>query len=303
MMRIPGLRGVGAGEIAKRCLRQGMLHDTLTHARAISYQVLFSFFPFLIFFFALLGYLDLANLFDWLRRHSEVFFLHQTAPQINAIIDQLEQRRHGMLSLGAVVALWAASSAMRAMMRAMNVVYEVRETRPLWKRYAWSIAATLAIGPMLASALTLLLVRPDALEALARVLGVNVSLAVLWAWWLRWPVILMLLTATVTVVYWVGPDVQQRFVFVTPGAFVAVLAWFIASLGFDVYVREIAAIGDVYGSVGTLVVLLLYCLISALMLLFGAELNAAVEYCSPLGKNPGERAPGRRETASGHHAA
>ncbi|MBK4735098.1 YihY/virulence factor BrkB family protein [Noviherbaspirillum pedocola] len=303
MMRIPGLRGIGPGEIARRCIQQCVLHDTLTHARAISYQVLFSFFPFLIFFFALLGFLDLANLFDWLRRHSEVFFLRQTAPQINALIDQLEQRHHGMLSLGVAVALWAASSAMRAMMRAMNAVYEVRETRALWKRYAWSIAATLAIGPMLALALTLLLVRPDAMEALVRVFGVDVSLAVLWAWWLRWPVILLLLTATVTVIYWVGPDVQQRFVFVTPGAFLAVLAWFFASLGFDVYVRDIATIGDVYGSIGTIVVLLLYCLFSSLILLFGAELNAAVEYCSPLGKNPGERAPGLHETASEHHPA
>jgi membrane protein len=196
------------------------------------------------------------------------------------------------------VALWAASSAMRAMMRAMNAVYEVYEARPWWKRYAWSVAATLAIGPMLSLALTLLLVRPDAMASLVRQLGWNAGFAVLWGWWLRWPVILMLLTATVTVVYWVAPDVKQRFVFVTPGAFLAVLAWFLASLAFDIYVRDIAAIGEVYGSVGTIVVLLLYCLISALILLFGAELNAALEHCSPQGKDPGERAPGEREAAS-----
>jgi membrane protein len=263
----------------------------LTHARAISYQVLFAFFPFLIFFFALLGFLEIAGLFDWLRRQSEVFFLRQTAPQINAILDQLEQRRHGVLSLAVVVSLWASSSAMRAMMRAMNAVYEVREERALWKRYAWSVAATLAVGPLLALALTLLLVRPDAMATLARHFGADTAVAVLWAWWLRWPAILLLLTATVTVIYWVAPDVKQRFRFVTPGAVLAVLAWFIASLGFDFYVRDIARIGEVYGSVGTIVVLLLYCLISSLILLLGAEINAAVEYCSPIGKNPGEKVP------------
>lgn len=291
-MRIPGLRGIGLRTLAVRCLRQCIAHDTLTHARAISYQALFAFFPFLIFFFALLGFLDLANLFDWLRRHSELFFLRQTAPQINAILDQLEQRRHGMLSLGVVLSIWASSSAMRAMMRALNAVYEVEEGRPWWKRHAWSVLSTFAVGPMLALALTLLLVRPDALAALARIFGTDAQLAALWSWWLRWPAIFLLLTATVTVIYWVAPDVRQRFRFVTPGAFLAVLAWFLASLGFDFYVRDIATVGEIYGSVGTMVVLLLYCLISALILLVGAELNAAVEYCSPSGKQPGEKAPG-----------
>jgi membrane protein len=289
--------------LAARCIHQCIRHDTLTHARAISYQVVFAFFPFLIFFFALLGFLHIANVFDWLRRQSEAFFLHQTAPQINAILDQLEQRRHGMLSLGVAASLWASSSAMRAMMRAMNAVYEVTEARPWWKRYAWSVAATLAVGPMLALALTLLLVRPDAMATLVRHIGVDTDIAILWAWWLRWPVILLLLTATVTVVYWVAPDVRQRFVFVTPGAFLAVLAWFVTSLGFDLYVRDVASIGDVYGGVATFVVMLLYCLISSLILLVGAELNAAVEYCSPSGKNPGERVPGEdaREKAAHPH--
>jgi membrane protein len=292
MMRMPGLRGASPVSLARRCIGQFIAHGMLTHAKAISYQVLFAFFPFLIFLIALLGFLDVAQLFDWLRRQSELFFLSDTAPQINALLDQLEERRHGMLSAGVALSLWASSSAMRSMMRAMNMVYEVQEARPWWQRFALSIAATLAVGMMLTSALTLLLVRPAAIAVLLRHFGANAPFALLSAWWLRWPAILLLLTATVTVIYWVAPDVRQRFRFVTPGAFIAVLAWFIASLGFDFYVRRVASVGDLYGSVGTLVVLLAYCLLSSLILLFGAELNAAVEYCSPAGKNPGEKAPG-----------
>ena len=100
---------------------------------------------------------------------------------------------------------------------------------------------------------------------------------------------MLLLTATVTVVYWAAPDVEQRFQFVTPGAFVAVLAWFAASVGFDFYVRNIGNYDQVYGSVGTAVVLLLYFFISSLILLFGAELNAALEHNAPSGKNPGDK--------------
>ena len=286
---IPGLRGVGLAQLLRHALAQFLAHDMATHARAVTFQVLFSLFPFVILFMALLGYFELSNLFDWLRRQSEVFLLKSTAPQMNSVLDQLQQRRHGMLSFGIVFALWASSSAMRSMMNALNVVYGVREGRPVWKRYLLSIVTTLVVGTVLAAALTLLLVRPAAIATLAEHVGLAHWWARLWAWWLRWPAIVLLLTAIVTVVYWAAPDVEQRFQFVTPGAFVAVLAWFAASLGFDFYVRNIGAYDQVYCSVGTAVVLLLYFFISSLILLFGAELNAAVEQFAPSGKNPGDK--------------
>lgn len=288
-MRIPGLRGASSRSLLKRTISQFLVHDMQTHARAVTYQVLFSLFPFIIFFIALLGFFDLSNLFDWLRRRSEVFFLMQTAPQMNVILDQLQQRRHGMLSFGVGFSLWASSSAMRSMMKALNVVYGVKEGRPAWKRYAVSVVTTLVVGTTLAMAVTLLLVRPTAMQALFQHFGVDPVFAALWSWWLRWPAIVLLLTATVTVVYWAAPDVEQRFQFVTPGAFLAVLVWGVASIAFGYYVRNVSNFDQVYGSVGTVIVLLLYFFISAFILLFGAELNAAVEFYAPTGKNAGDK--------------
>ncbi len=288
-MHIPGLRGVSPHSLLKRAISQFLVHDMQTHARAVTYQVLFSLFPFIIFFMALLGYFDLSNLFDWLRRRSEVFFLTQTAPQMNSIMDQLQQRRMGMLSFGVGFSIWASSSAMRSMMKALNVVYGVKEERPAWKRYALSVITTLVVGTTLATAVTLLLVRPAAMQALAQYFGVDPMFAAVWSWWLRWPAIVLLLTATVTVVYWIAPDVEQRFQFVTPGAFLAVLVWCAASFAFDFYVRNVGEIDQIYGSVGTAIVLLLYFFISAFILLLGAELNAAVEFYAPAGKNAGDK--------------
>lgn len=288
-MAIPGLRGIALAGLLKRTSSQFIAHDMVTHARAVTFQVLFSFCPFVILFMALLGYLEMSSLFDYLRRQSDVFFLRQTAPQMNAVIDQLQQRRHGMLSFGIVFALWASSSAMRAMMNAMNVIYGVREERPVWKRYLLSILTTLAVGVVLAAAVTLLLVRPEAIALLAEDLGLPHWWAGMWAWYLRWPAILLLLTTAVTVIYWAAPDVEQRFQFVTPGAVIAVLVWFGASLAFDFYVRNIGDYDRLYGSVGTAVVLLLYFFLTSFILLFGAELNAAVECLDPDGKNPGDK--------------
>ena len=288
-MQLPGLNGHPARDVLKRAVSQFRLHDMTVHVRAVTYQILFSFFPFILFFMALLGFFDLSELFDWLRRRTELFFLAQTAQQFNQMMDQLQQRREGMLSFSVVFSIWASSSAMRSLMKALNVVYGVKEQRPIWKRYAGSVLTTLVIGVSMAGAVTLLLVRPQAMQAFTQYMGVLPDVAALWAWWLRWPVIFVLLTAVVTLIYWAAPDVEQRFHFITPGAVVAVLAWCAASYAFNFYVRNIGEYDRLYGSVGTAVVLLLYCFISTFIVLFGAELNAAVEHLAPSGKNSGEK--------------
>jgi membrane protein len=288
-MRVPGLRGLSLARLVKHSMMQFFVHAMPTHASAVSYQLIFSFFPFVIFFIALLGVFDLSNVFDWLRQQSEAFFLQQTTQQLNQIFDQLQQRRTGMLSFGVVGALWAASSGMRSMMRALNVVYGVMEGRSLWKLYALSLVYTLGLGVMVAIATILVVVSPQAIQALSQQFGMEPTFAVVWAWWLRWPFVVILLTATVALVYGLGPDVQQRFRFVTPGAFLAVVAWIGASLAFNFYIRNIWDVDALYGSVGTVIVLLLYVFISSVIVLFGAEINAVIEEQAVSGKNPGEK--------------
>ncbi|MDB5839069.1 MAG: YihY/virulence factor BrkB family protein [Herminiimonas sp.] len=288
-MEIPGLRGLGPTKLVKQAIRQFDEHDMATYAAAVTYHVIFSLFPFIIFFIALLGYLELSDLFDWLRQRAETFFLQQTMTQINQIFDHLQQRRRGILSFGAIVALWAASSGMRAAMNALNVVYGVKEARPVWKRYPLSLLYTTVVGAMLVVATVLVLVAPQAMQSVAQQIGMGHFSAVLWAWWLRWPVVVLLLTLTVAIVYAVAPDVEQRFRFVSPGAFLAVVVWIVASLVFNFYVRNVANFDALYGSIGTIIVLLLFFFISLVVLLFGAEINVVIEHHAPTGKNAGEK--------------
>lgn len=288
-MALPGLRGLDLGTLCKRAVRHFLAYDIATYAAAVTYHLLFSFLPFLIFFIALLGFLDLSNLFDWLRQRSQAFLLPETMQQINLIFDQLQQHRPGLLSFAVAGVLWAASSGMRSMMKALNVIYGVKEARPLWKRYFLSLLYTLLLGVLLAVAATLAAVSPEAIAALSRAVGMKPFDADVWAWWLRWPAIVLLLTVAVATVYRVGPDVEQRFKFVTPGAFLVVLTWMAATLAFNFYVRNISAIGILYGSVGTILVLLLYFFIGTSILLFGAVINVVIEHHAPTGKNPGEK--------------
>jgi membrane protein len=232
----------------------------------------------IIFVFSLLGFLDLSNLFDWVRQQAQIFFLQQTVFQINHVVDQLEQRRVGILSFGVVFALWAASSGMRAAMKALNIVYGVKESRPLWKRYLLSLPYTVGIGSMFAIATAMVLVSPQIMrEVVQQQVGFIRYLTIIWSWWLRWPIIVLLLTLAVACVYGLAPDTKRRFRFITPGAFLSVITWIITSLAFNYYVQHWAHYHFLYGSVGTIIVLLLYFFISAVILLFGAEINMAVE--------------------------
>ena len=286
--RVPGLRGLGPFEVIRLSLREFAKDDMATYASALAYQVLFALFPFLIFLIALLGFLHVPQFFDWLRHQAELFLPQQAMATVNQVLTQLQQPQGGLLSFGVVVALWSASSAVRATMNALNRAYGVEEGRPAWMLYPLSILFTAGLAAMLAAAAALFVLGPDIVDWLAQQLGVERYL--LWLWtWLRWPVMLLLLTCAAAAVYYVAPDVEQEFRFITPGATLSVVTWLLASFAFDYYVRSFANYNKTYGSIGTIVVLLFYFFLTAAVMLFGAEMNAVIEHHSPEGKDPGEK--------------
>jgi membrane protein len=99
--------------------------------------------------------------------------------------------------------------------------------------------------------------------------------ATVWTW-LRWPVVVLLLLLTIALIYYLGPNIDQPFRYVTPGSISAVVVWILASVGFSIYVENFGNYGATYGSLGGMVVLLLYFFVSATVLLFGAEINAVI---------------------------
>ncbi|MGE5649561.1 YihY/virulence factor BrkB family protein [Noviherbaspirillum sp. UKPF54] len=287
-MQIPGLRGLSPLALIKESVKAFSDDDMSTYAAALSYQVLFSLFPFVLFLIALLGFLNLSDFFDWLRQQAQVFLPGQAMQLVDKVIHELKQPKGGLMSIGAIVALWTASAGIRATMNALNTAYDVEEGRPAWKLYPLSVVYTLGLAAMLIAAAALFIIGPQAVQWVARHLGLEQIFVFLWTW-LRWPVVLFLLTLAIAVVYYVAPDVEQEFRFITPGAVLSVIVWIAASLGFDFYVRNFADYSASYGSVGAIIVMLLYFYISAAVLLFGAEVNAVIEHHAPTGKDPGEK--------------
>lgn len=287
-MRIPGLRGQSPLTVIKDSVRDFFADDMTTYASALAYQVLFSIFPFVIFLIALLGFLQLSTFFEWLRMHAQMALPQEAMEQVDKVISELQQQQGGLLSFGVIVALWTASAATRAIMNALNVAYDVTEGRPAWKLYPLSILYTIGVAGMMIAAVALLMIGPQAVQWIAQQIGMEQIFVTLWAW-LRWPAALFLMTLAVAVIYYVAPDVEQEFRFITPGATLAVIVWLLASAAFNYYVSSFADFNATYGGIGAIIVLLLYFFISSAVLLFGAELNAVIEHRSSEGKNPGEK--------------
>ncbi len=269
-------RDIGLIVLIKRSLRAYVRHDMPVHAAALSFRMLFSMFPFVIFLLALLSFFQLPSFFGWLREQAEPFLPQPALQQVDAILLELQVPQKGLLSLGAVAALWLASGAMRSLMKALNVAYAAHESRPVWKRFPLSIVFTFGIALMLTVAATLMHFGPQAMQWLAGQIGLESFFVTLWTW-LRWPIALLLCSLAVAIAYHFAPNVAHPFRLISAGSLLSVLVWSVASLGFSYYVQHFAHYDVMFGSIGAVIVLLAYIHLSVSVLLFGAEVNAVIE--------------------------
>lgn len=282
------LHGVSTFSIIKRTFRNFIDDDMPTYAAALSYRALFSLFPFLLFLIAMLSFLNLGNFFTWLREQAALVLPSTAREMIDPVITDLQSGKNSIFSVAIVVAIWVASNGIRSLMNAMNKAYNVRESRPAWKLYSLSVLYTIGIAIVLLMAAALMVVGPQWIEWLGSWVGLGDMAVTMWAL-LRWPAAILLLMLVVAILYYLMPDVEQAFRFITPGSVIAVVIWISASLGFGFYVSNFGNYDAMYGGIGAMIVLLLFFYISSAVLLLGAELNATIEHASRDGKNRGEK--------------
>ncbi|MGI8977280.1 MAG: YihY/virulence factor BrkB family protein [Thermomicrobiales bacterium] len=275
-MQIPGLHGLSLRELATRAFREFLDDDMSTYAAALSYHILLALFPFVIFLLTLLGAVGLSGFFDWILQQAQTALPDDAYVPVEEVVNQVQGgTQGGLLSFGIIAALWSASAGVRSLMNALNVAYDVDENRATWKRYILSIVFTIGLAAMLLSAAALMLLGPQAMEWLASQANLGDAVVALWTW-LRWPVAVVLLALAVATVYHVVPNADQPLQFVSPGSVLAVAAWIAASLGFSFYISNFGNYSATYGSIGGIIMLLLYFFISSATLMLGAEINAVI---------------------------
>jgi membrane protein len=283
-MRVLGIRGTGIGELSKRVVKGFFDDNMVAYAAALSYYVFLALFPFSILLLALLGFLGIAGLFDWLLNQAETALPGQAMGLVEQVIGQIRSQSQGWLLLfGIAVGRWSAPSTILLLMVALNAAYEVEETRPIWKRLLLSIGYTPGLAVLIIIAAALMMVGPQAVAWFANEISIGTLFVGLWTW-LQWPLAALVLMLVVAIAYYVVPDVDEPFRIISPGAVLAVIGWLAVSLGFSYYVAGFAHYGAVYGSLSAVIVLLVEFFISVSVLLLGAEVNAAIYYHSSGGK-------------------
>jgi len=176
----------------------------------------------------------------------------------------------------------------------MNRAYDIDESRAWWKVRLTAVLLTVALAVFIVIAFTLIVAGPQLADFLARHIGFG-SLFV-WTWKIvQWPLAFVLVSTGFGLIYYYAPDAEQEWVWITPGAATATVLWFLGSLIFRFYAVNFGHYQATYGTIGGMILLLLWFFLTGLVIVIGAEMNAEIEHASPWGKAPGEKVPGQKK--------
>lgn len=251
--------------------------DNLTdRAAALTYYSVLSIFPGLLVVISLLG------LFGQSTIDSVVTDLGGAAPDavrdllVNAT-NNLKHSQHtaGVLAIvGLAGGLWSASNYVGAFMRASNAVYDVPEGRPIWKTLPIRIGVTIVVAVLLTASVLIVVVTGSLAEYVGDLVGVGSEAVTVWNI-LKWPVLVIIVSQILALLYWATPNAKQAGVrWISPGGLLAVVLWLAASAGFAFYVANFSAYNKTYGSLAGVVIFLVWLWISNIAVLLGAEFDA-----------------------------
>src|SRR6185436_14838222 len=197
---------------------------------------------------------------------------------INTTVDEISQKRSGgKLWFGLLTSLWFASSGMGAIIEGLNVAYDVKETRPWWRRTLLAILLTIALAVLIITALALMFYGSRMAEGIAKRYGLGAAFTVAWPV-LQWLFVLVFVFLAFQLIYYFAPDLhEQQLRWLTPGAAVGVVLWLLVSFLFGSYLNFYNTYSVVYGSLGAVIILLLWFYLTGVTILIGGEVNAIIE--------------------------
>jgi membrane protein len=282
-------------EILRRTFREAIWKDNcLALAAQLAYYFFFALFPTLLFLVALASYFPVDALVDDLFRTLGGFMPPEALKLITDQITKISGSQDtGLMTLGMLLAVSSSSAAMTAIIDTLNRAYGIDEGRPWWHVRLTAIALTIGVALFILVSFALVIVGPTLATRLATVWHLGPAFE--WTWKIfQWPVVFMLVSVGIALIYYFAPDAEQDWIWLTPGSIFATVLWLVASLGFKYYVANWGNYTETYGLIGAVMILLLWFYISGLVILIGAEMNAEIEHASPHGKDFGEKVPGQK---------
>jgi len=248
----------------------------LTIAAAMAYYFFLSLFPLVLLLLALVSLAPVEGLIDWLLARAALVVPGDAYALIEATIRGfLGQPRSGLVSLGAVLALWTASSAFASVMDGLNRAYRVPEYRPWWRVRLQAMGLTIALSVFLILTFVLTIFGGQLAAWIGRLVGPRAEFLALF---ISWTIIIGAITFVVASIDYACPATPPRWRWMTPGSLVFMLGFAAVSAAFSYYVQRFAAYDATYGSLGAVIVLLVWMYLLAVFLLLGGEVNALLEH-------------------------
>ena len=275
---LPGFRPLPLYTIAVFFIGELKKSSLVNKASSLAYSFMLAFFPATIFLFTLIPFVPINNFQDTLLKLIAVILPSNAYDAFESTMNDIIKNQNGkLLSVGFISALYFASNGVYKLMQSFNKSSLIHETRSLIKRRVVSVYLTIVISFSLVFAIAILI----AGQALIRFIQSHVLSS--WHFWLllislsRWIIVVMIFFTVVSILYRYGPAHKRRWKFFSPGSMLATALAVLTSVGFSYYINNFSSYNKVYGSIGTLIVMMIWLYINSLIILIGFELNASVD--------------------------
>jgi len=274
---LPGFGGVPLYDVAVFFVR-GLTEGYITsRAAAISYSVFLAIFPFLIFLFTIIPFIPIENFQQSLLGIIQDFMPRMAFESVKeTIIDIVIRPRSSLLILNLILTLYFSTNGINSLIEAFNNTYHAVETRSSFKQYMVSLVIVLINSFLLIIAIGLMTFGSALLTWFLPYSVQQSLIVVLLLQLLRWLIILGLLLMAISFIYYLAPVRHKSFRFFSPGSLLATSLIVITTLGFNFYVDNFSSYNALYGSLGTLMIVLVWIYINAISLIVGFELNASI---------------------------
>jgi len=262
--------------IATATVRGFLQHNGFTTSAALAFYLLLSVLPFLIFLASALALLPVHHLATRMIQLASHFVPASTMPTVETMLNSTMHPSNGLLSIGFVLSVIAASNAFAVMSSLLDAIYEVKESPGFWRNRLTAVGTTMVVGAMMFVALSAMLLGPHFGRELERGFGVSHTFTIVW------PTLRLLLAVTcalasIEVLYYLGVTRKHSLRQQLAGSVFAMVIWLISSGVMGVYFRSFSYINAMYGTLASFIILAVWLQITAIAILLGAELNVQVE--------------------------
>lgn len=274
---LPGFDGMPLYDVADFFFTGIQKGAIKTRASSVAFSFLLALFPGIIFLFSLIPYIPIKGFqSELLALFQDIFPRDAYIAARSTIEDIVKHQRGGLLSLGFVLVAFFATNGISALIDGFNKSYHIKETRTGFKQRMIALFLTATISLLVIAAIGIILSSEAATEYLVDIKLIKSKAQIVLLYTGKWLVIAALFLFAISFLYYFGPAQHKRWRFFSPGSIMATLLCIVTSVGFGAFVNNFGSYNKVYGSIGTLIVIMLWIYYNALILLIGFELNASI---------------------------